>query len=72
MGWHWVESTQADAEILLQQADTYPEQGRVVLKVGEKSWVAKPADLGMQFDYRLTAQNAYHGRPGEVFYRLAD
>jgi vancomycin resistance protein YoaR len=59
--------TQAEAEVLLQQADTYPEQGRVVLKVGEKSWVAKPADLGMKFDYKLTAQNAYLVGRGKSF-----
>jgi vancomycin resistance protein YoaR len=59
--------TQAEAAVLLKQADTYPEQGRVVLKVGEKSWVAKPADLGMQFDYQLTAQNAYLVGRGNTF-----
>jgi vancomycin resistance protein YoaR len=49
----------AEAEVLLQQAVTYPEQGRVVLKSEGQSWVVKPADLGLQFDYQQTAQTAY-------------
>ncbi len=61
-----------EAAVLLQQAVTYPEQGRVVLKSGDQSWVVKPSDLGMQFDYRQTAQDAYltgRGRsiPGWMF-----
>jgi vancomycin resistance protein YoaR len=64
--------TPAEAEVLLQQAVTFPEQGRVVLKSGDQSWVVKPADLGMQFDYRQTAEAAYisgRGRsiPGWLF-----
>jgi vancomycin resistance protein YoaR len=49
----------AEAEVLLQQAVTYPEQGRVVLKSEGQSWVVKPTDLGLQFDYQQTAQTAY-------------
>jgi vancomycin resistance protein YoaR len=51
--------TQAEAEVLLRQVPTYPEQGRVVLKTEDQSWVIKPADLGMQFHYHQTAQDAY-------------
>jgi vancomycin resistance protein YoaR len=51
--------TQVEAETMLRQAITYPEQGRAVLKAGEDSWVVKPTDLGMQFDYQHTAENAF-------------
>jgi len=57
--------SQAEVEALLQQIDAYPEQGRIVLKAGDQSWVAKPSDLGMIFNYQLTAQNAYKVGRGE-------
>jgi vancomycin resistance protein YoaR len=65
--------TLVEAEVLLQQAVTYPEQGRVVLKTGDQSWVVKPADLGLQFDYKQTAQSAYlSGRERSIFGWLFD
>jgi vancomycin resistance protein YoaR len=64
---------QSDAVGLLQQAGAYPDRGRLILKVGEQSWVVKPADLGMKFDFQITAQNAYQvGRHKSVIKWLFD
>ena len=65
--------TLAEAETMLQPAVAYPEQGRVVLKADDQSWVVKPADLGLQFNYQQTAQVAYlSGRGRSIFGWLFD
>jgi vancomycin resistance protein YoaR len=65
--------TQAEASEVLKQTIIYPDQGRVVLKAGEQSWVTKPIDLGLKFDHQQTAQNAYHvGRGKSVLGWLFD
>jgi vancomycin resistance protein YoaR len=65
--------TLAEAETLLQQAVNYPEQGRIVLKAYDQSWVVKPADLGMQFNYQQTALVAFEtGRGRSIFHWLFD
>ena len=65
--------TLVEAEILLQQAVPYPEQGNVILKIESQSWVVKPADLGLHFDYQQTARAAYlSGRGQSIFGWLFD
>lgn len=44
---------------------SYPGQGKILLRYGEKIWVATPAELGLMLDSQTTAQSAYQiGRKG--------
>ena len=65
--------TLAEAEESLNHTVIYPEQGRVVLKADEQSWVVKPADLGLQSNNTQTARDAYQvGRGRSIISWLFD
>jgi len=59
------------AALKLSQTLTYPINGKVVLRDGDKAWTASPAQLGMVFDASSSAQAAYRiGRSGGLFKAL--
>jgi vancomycin resistance protein YoaR len=61
-----------DAALKLNQALSYPINGKVVFRDGNKLWVASPVQLGMVFDPSASARAAYKlGRSGGLFGALA-
>ena len=57
-----------DAALKLSQTLSYPINGKVLFRDGDKVWVASPAQLGMIFDPTSSAQAAYLlGRSGGLF-----
>jgi vancomycin resistance protein YoaR len=61
-----------DAAVKLNDALSYPITGKVLLRYGENSWVASPAELGMVFDPSTSAMTAYKsGRSGGLFGALS-
>jgi vancomycin resistance protein YoaR len=61
-----------DAAVRLNETLSYPMQGKVLLRYGENSWVANPAELGMVFDPSSSAMTAYKmGRKGGLFGALS-
>ena len=64
--------TPADAALKLNQALTYPVNGKILFRDREKAWVASPAQLGMVFDPTTSAMSAYRlGRSGGLFGSLS-
>ena len=64
--------TPSDAAVKLNQTLSYPINGKILFRYGEKAWVATPAQLGMVFDPSLSAVTAYDlGRRGGLFGALA-
>ena len=64
--------TPVQATTSLNQRLTYPTNGRVVFRDGDRLWVATPAELGMVFDAGTSVQRAYNvGRQGGLFIALA-
>ncbi len=60
------------AALKLNQALSYPSSGKVLLRDGNKVWVASPVELGMVFDASSSAQAAYRlGRSGNILAALA-
>jgi vancomycin resistance protein YoaR len=60
-----------DAALKLSQTLSYPINGKVLFRDGDKVWVAQPAQLGMVFDPSSSAQGAYQlGRSGGLFAAL--
>ncbi len=52
---------------------SYPRQGRIVLRYGDRLWTATPAELGMVFDAGRSVQLAYDlGRQGGPFKDLSN
>jgi vancomycin resistance protein YoaR len=50
---------------------TYPQNGRILFKYGDTSWLASPADLGLFLDAQTSAQKAFDtGRSGNLLPRL--
>jgi len=61
------------AAALLQERLVYPDQGRILLRDGEKYWLASPAQLGFYLDPQASARAAYSlGRSGGPAARLLD
>src|SRR5581483_3073333 len=61
-----------DAALKLSQTLSYPINGKVLFREGDKVWVASPAELGMVFDPSASAQAAYRlGRSGGLFGALS-
>lgn len=61
-----------DAAVKLNEKLSYPIQGKVLLRYGEKTWMASPAELGMVFDPSSSAMTAYRlGRSGGLFGALS-
>jgi vancomycin resistance protein YoaR len=64
--------TPTDAAVKLNGSLSYPIQGKVLLRYGQNSWVASPAELGMVFDPSSSAMTAYKtGRSGGLFGALS-
>jgi vancomycin resistance protein YoaR len=64
--------TPEEAALRLNQNLTYPYAGQILLRDGEKAWLAAPAQLGMVFDVGASVQSAYRvGRRGGLFGSLA-
>ena len=62
----------SDAAIRLSGTLSYPINGKVLFRDGEKAWVATPAQLGMVFDPSSSAMTAYRlGRSGGLFGALS-
>jgi vancomycin resistance protein YoaR len=62
----------SDAAVKLSQALSYPINGKILFRDGEKAWVASPAELGMVFDPSASARTAYRlGRSGGLFGALS-
>lgn len=50
---------------------TYPQQGKILLRDGERIWSATPSELGLFLDPQTTARSAYQiGRSGWILERL--
>ena len=49
----------SDAAVKLNQTLTFPINGKVAFRYGDKLWVASPVELGMVFDPSSSAQAAY-------------
>ena len=63
----------ADASVTLNQRLTFPYQGQILMRDGERIWAASPAELGMVFDASESAQSAYKlGRSGGLFGAFGD
>jgi vancomycin resistance protein YoaR len=64
--------TPSDAAVRLSQTLSYPINGKILFRDGEKAWVATPAQLGMVFDPSSSAMTAYRlGRSGGLFGALS-
>src|SRR5262245_50693126 len=48
-----------EAAVKLSQTLSYPINGKILFRDGEKVWVATPAQLGMVFDPSSSALTAY-------------
>ena len=63
----------AAAAVQLSQVLDYPQRGQIILRDGERSWLATPAELGFQIDFTATALAAFQvGRQGSFFQDLND
>ena len=63
-------SPRAAAAQLTEQI-TYPQDGKILLRDGDKVWVASPGELGMTLDPEASAQAAFHvGRSGALPERI--
>jgi vancomycin resistance protein YoaR len=57
---------------LLAQNLDYPERGRIIFTEGQNTWIAKPSEVGLFFDFEPSAQTAYEiGRKGDILTRLS-
>jgi vancomycin resistance protein YoaR len=64
--------TPEQASTTLSQHLTYSTNGRIVFRDGDHIWMATPAELGVTFDARTSAQRAYGlGRQGGLLNSLA-
>ncbi len=60
------------ALIILAKSLDYPDRGRIVFTEAQNTWVAKPSEVGLYFDFEPSVQTAYEvGRKGDVFTRLS-
>ena len=60
-----------DAAILLQEEIKFPQEGRILLKNGEQTWLLQPMQLGFFLDPETTASKAMSiGRQGNLIKRL--
>jgi vancomycin resistance protein YoaR len=63
-------STQQAAQRIAAEV-TFPDQGKILLRDGQKVWVATPAQLGLLLDAQTSARSAYQvGRDGWIVDRL--
>ncbi len=63
--------TPAQAAARLTEQFTFPQQGRIILQYGEKSWQVTPAELGLYLDPEHSVAQAYQvGRGGDALSEL--
>ena len=63
----------ADAAVKLNQALTFPLNGKILFREGGNIWLTSPMELGMVFDASASAQAAYRlGRSGNPLAALFD
>jgi len=56
-----------EAEERIAGAFSYPQDGKILLRDGDRVWVASPAQLGLALDAQASAQSAYKiGRSGWI------
>ena len=64
-------STVNEASALLEREYTYPQNGTILLKDGDKYWKVSPSQVGLFLNDELIAQTAFnHGRTGSSFSRF--
>ena len=64
-------STVNEASALLEREYTYPQNGTILLKDGDKYWRVSPSQVGLFLNDELIAQTAFnHGRTGSPFTRF--
>jgi vancomycin resistance protein YoaR len=65
--------TPQEAALILNEEISYPQEGRILLRDGEQTWLLSPAQLGMFIDPESTAGHAFEiGREGNLIVRLND
>lgn len=63
--------TPQEAALILNDQVSYLEEGRILLRDGEQTWLLSPAQLGMYMDPESTAAHAFEiGREGNLIVRL--
>ena len=63
--------TPQEAALILNEQVSYLEEGRILLRDGEQTWILTPAQLGMYMDPESTAAHAFEiGRDGNLIARL--
>ncbi len=63
--------TPQEAALILNDQVSYLEEGRILLRDGEQTWLLTPAQLGMYMDPESTAAHAFEiGRDGNLIARL--
>ena len=63
--------TPRQAEEKIAASFSYPQNGSITLKSTDKSWQFSPADLGLYFDPKASAEVAFNaGREGSFFHRI--
>jgi vancomycin resistance protein YoaR len=59
------------ASARLAETITYPQNGKILLRDGEKVWIASPGELGLALDPEASAQAAFRiGRSGQAIERV--
>ncbi len=63
--------TPQEASALISENITYPQDGKILLRDGDQTWLLSPAQLGMFIDPEATVSQAFAvGRDGNLFSRL--
>ena len=63
--------TPQEAALILNDQVSYLEEGRILLRDGEQTWLLTPAQLGMYMEPESTAAHAFEiGRDGNLIARL--
>lgn len=72
----WVDlsgMTVQGAAIRLSTAYAYPQQGQILLRDKDRTWLAKPSDLGLFLSPESNARQAFNvGRSGQTLSRLRE
>jgi len=65
--------TPDEATMLINENITYPQDGKIVLRDGDQTWLLSPAQLGMFIDPESTVSQAFEiGRDGNLISRLSE
>lgn len=61
------------ATLVLNESINYPQEGKILLRDGEQTWLLSPAQLGMFIDPESTISHAFEvGREGNLILRLSE